>query len=432
MTLLSSIILPFQAGYENIITASAKPKELSVIKRTFEDNCYKYTLQSDSSLFSWQGRMSMFIKGITLCLPFIGHITSIALRRFSFPIFPEMPLDFAVKCSLKQKLEIAKWIYTNKPEGVNEATRLALAKILADDEEGLSLVINNIDQIGPIRDIELIRKIISKGIEPTQKIIEQNPEVLKQIKSHFAKQILQQDPTDHKFITTLLDSLSLNENLTKTVIKELILQTKKVKISHQMQAAIIHVLKNCADDSFIEQLLKDNDSNIALADILLSNEEGCNLVIANIVHINLLQNMAFSQKLFQKNPIPEQIKQHFAKQILQQDPIDHKFIIHLFDKLLNEPSQAEVIRELLRKMRSYTPSDQMQAAIAHTIIKKYPIGPNFLLSNISQFNHTQELADILVEMLAGKTYIANNIDKFNLLEEEKNSLLQKCITTVLV
>ena len=142
--------------------------------------------------------------------------------------------------------------------------------------------------------------------------------------------------------------------------------------------------------------------------------------------------MAFSKKLFQKNPIPEQVKQHFAEQILQQDPIDHKFIIHLFDKLLNEPSQAEVIGELLRQMRSSTPSDQMQAAIAHTIIKKYPRGPRVLLSNINQFNHTQELADILVEMLAGKTYIANNIDKFNLLEEEKNSLLQKCITTVLV
>lgn len=432
MTLSSSIILPFQAGYENVVTASGKPRELIAIKRIFEDNHYKYNLQSDNSLLSWQGRVSMLIKGIALCLPLIGHITSIALRSFSSSIFPEMPLDFAIKCSPKQKLEIAKLIYTTKLEATDDATRLALAKILANDEDGLNLVIDNIDQLDPIKDIKLTRKIISKGIEPTKKIIQQNPEILEQIKSHFAKQILQRNPTDCKFITTLFDSLNLNEDSAKKVIKEIILQAKEVKLSHQMQAAIIHVLNNRTTDDFIKQLLTDGAINIALADILLSSEKGCNLVIANISSIKLFQDTVFTRKLFQKNPIPREIKQHLAKQILETVPTDRGFIMHLFDDLqLNDPSQTEAIKELLRQIRSS--SDQMQVAIAHTIMERYSRGPEFLVRNIDLFNHTQALADILIEAAPGKAYIINNIDKFNLLEEQKISLLQKYgITSVLV
>ncbi|MEK7339965.1 MAG: hypothetical protein AABZ92_04535, partial [Verrucomicrobiota bacterium] len=327
---------------------------------------------------------------------------------------------------------IAKCIYADRPEVINEATRLALANILANDEDGLNLVIDNIDQLDPIKDIKLTRKIISKGIEPTKKIIQQNPEILEQIKSHFAKQILQRNPTDCKFITTLFDSLNLNEDSAKKVIKEIILQAKEVKLSHQMQAAIIHVLNNRTTDDFIKQLLTDGAINIALADILLSSEKGCNLVIANISSIKLFQDTVFTRKLFQKNPIPKEIKQHLAKQILEIVPTDRGFIIHIFDHLqLNANSQTEVIKELLYQMRSS--SDQMQIAIVHTIIERYSRGPAFLMSNIGLFNHTQELADILTKTSVGKTYIADNINKFNLSEEQKISLLQKYgITPVLV
>lgn len=238
----------------------------------------------------------MFAKGFALCLPFIGHITSIALRCFSSSIFPEMPLDFAIKCSYEQKLAIAKQIYTDKPEEVNEAARLALANILADDVEGLDLLVAHILYLD-----------LTTNKEFSLKIIQQKPEVLDQIKSpRFAKQILKKDPKNPKFIVDLFNSLNFNKATQEAVIKKII----------------------CQIDS--------------------------------------------------------------------------------------------------------STSGQMQIAIAHTIIEKHFRGPGFLLNNINQFNHTQELADLLLETSVGKTYIADNIDKFNLLEEQKNSLLQKCPTSVLV
>lgn len=333
MTLLNTIILPFQAGCENIITAIGKPRELSVIKCIFKDNHYQYNLQSDNSLFSWQGRVSMFSKGVTLCLPFIGHITCVALRYFSSSIFLEMPLDFAIKCSSEQKLEVAKWLYISKPERVSETIRLILAKILANDEQGLNLLAANILYLG-------LRTDVAFSIE----IIQKKSEVLGQISdSQFAEQVLG------------------------------LLQ----KASSEQKLAIATFIFAKPDDK---------------------------------------KAIDFTQKLFQINPIPEQIKQCFAKQILQQDSGDCEFIIKWFNSLnFNQTIQEEVIKELLCQMGSS--SEQMQVAIAHTIIEKCPSGPNFLLDNIVSFE---------------KAYIANNMNKFNLSEEQKNNLLEKCTTSVLV
>lgn len=747
MTLLNTIILPFQAGYENIITASSKPRELSVAKRVFENSHYQYKLQSDNSLFSWQGRVSMFVKGVILCLPFIGHITSIALRCFSSSIFPEMPLDFAIKCSPKEQLDIAKCFYTHKPKNVDEALRLTLAKILANDATGLDLLVVNISYLDlmtdtefslelirenpevlnqindnitfaqqlfrlekiaspedkstiaqkfadfPVKDIphlelmeneELALAIIRKNPEvlklinhsefrkilesselsafllqnlaktsaykfskkilnlsrnapPEDKltiakqfylhkpeicsswrlalakiladdeegldhlranlfyldlgknpkfsisivqgkpellneieshnpsffedltknfdrflplirfdneefalaIIQKKPEVLNEInlcdhevanrildllehftpeqklaaakqfyrdkpeidrpdrlalaeilaadkeglalllanlsylgleedtdfflefiqkkpkvlehiitnpqiseqifakitdqnlreivndniinflensKSHIAEQLLQKQAMDYRFIANWLDSLRSNEDLIKVFIRELILQTRKVEPSDQMKLAIIYALTTLTNNDFIEDLLKDKKINIHLANILLRDEDSRKLVIDNIQYLDLLQNTRFSQKLFQVNPIPEQIRDCFATQILQQDPTDREFIISLFDSLnFNSGTCVEIIDELLQKMDSS--SDQMQIAIAHTIKKRHPETSNFLLTKAASFTHTQEFKDFLVEIPGGQLYIKDNSSKFDLLDE---------------
>ncbi len=212
------------------------------------------------------------------------------------------------------------------------------------------------------------------------------------------------------------------------MIKELILQTKTSTLSHQMQAAIYHTALQYP--ILVQQLLINNDTNIALANVLLNNKNGVPLVIANIHQINLFQDTAFTHKIFQINPIPGQIKQHFVKQILKKDPADCKFIIHLFHSLnFNKATQEEIIKELLLQMKDST--DKMQVAIAHAVIEKHPRGPAFLANNVHLFTHTQKLGHLLVETAPGKTYVRNNITNFKISEEQKNSLLQKCITTIL-
>ncbi|MGL4540225.1 MAG: hypothetical protein ACRCU0_04535 [Candidatus Rhabdochlamydia sp.] len=406
--LLSFINLPFQAGYESI--QASKSKELFVVKRRiFEGNRYKYELQLNKGLCSLQHRVSMVTKGILLLLPFIGHITSVIMRLFSSTIFLEMPLDCTIKCSSKEKLEIAKFIYKDKLEMVNDATRMTLATILLDNEEGFHLVMTN----------------DPKGF---QKIIQQKPTYLEQIKIHLAKYILKKNPTDPNFIIHLFSSWNLPEDLQQKMIKELILQTKTSTLSHQMQAAIYHTALQYP--ILVQQLLINNDTNIALANVLLNNKNGVSLVIANIHQINLFQDTAFTHKIFQINPIPGQIKQHFVKQILKKDPADCKFIIHLFHSLnFNKATQEEIIKELLLQMKDST--DKMQVAIAHAVIEKHPRGPAFLANNVHLFTHTQKLGHLLVETAPGKTYVRNNITKFKISEEQKNSLLQKCITTIL-
>lgn len=403
---LNSISLPFQAGCERI--KASKTKELFVIKRIFENNRYKYELQLNKGLCSLQYRVSMITKGLLLLLPFIGHITSV-IMRFSSTIFLEMPLDYTIKCSSKEKLEVAKFIYKDKLEMLNDVTRMTLATILLDNEEGFQLVMEN----------------DSQGF---QKIIQQKPIYLEQVKTHLAKYILKKDPTDPNFIIHLFSSLNLDEDLQQKMIKELILQTKTSMLSHQMQAAIYYTALQYP--TLVQQLLINSDTNIALADILLSNENGVSLVIDNIHQINLFQDTVFTQKIFQINPIPGQIKQHFVKQILKKDPRDCKFIINLFHSLnFNKATQEEIIKELLLQMKDST--DKMQIAIAHTVVEKHSRGPAFLTNNVHLFTHTQELGYLLIETAPGKIYVRNNIIKFKISEEQKNSLLQKCITTIL-
>lgn len=403
--LLNSISLPFQAGYESI--KASKSKELFVIKRTFK--AHSYELQLDKKPCSLQCRVSLITKGILLLLPFIGHITIFTMRFFSSTIFLEMPLDCTIKCSSKEKLEIAKFIYRDKLERVNDTTRMTLATILLDNEEGLHLVMAN-------------------DLQGFQKIIQQKPDLLEQVKTHLAKFLLKKNPKDRDFIIHLFRSLNLDEDAQQKVIKELILQTKSSSLSHQMQAAIYHTA--LLYPAFIQQLLTDRAINIALANILLSNENSFPLVIDNIHQIDLFQDTVFTKKIFQINPIPKQLKQHFVQQILKKYSTDCTFIIRLFDDLhFNSATQIEFIKELLLQMKDTT--ENIQVAIAHTVMEKYPRGPVFFVENAHFFTHTQKIADLLEETAYGKLYIRNNITKFKISEEQKNSLLQKCITTIL-
>ena len=618
MALLNTILLPFQAGYENIITASGKPRELCVIKRIFENNHYRYDLQLDNSLFSQWGRVSIFAKGVALCLPVIGHITSIVLRCFSSSIFPDLPLDFAMKCSPKQKLHIAKCLYRDKPENVDQATRLTLAKILAADKEGLDILLanlcyldltidpvfslkiilenpkliyqhyhdvtfaqqlfrlekmassenkliiaqhfidlpidnilgldlmeneefalaiikNNPEALKLVSDSEFSQTILNllKNASPEDKlaiakqfylnqpeidqydrlalaeilaadkegldillanlsyldlmanpkfsmniiqekpelldeieryspdflkyltenfnycqfdneefalaIIQKKPEVLEYIKathpqvaeqifakitdldlqkilndnvtnllenskSHITKQLLLKEAMDYKFIADWLGCLSNNQDLTKAFIKELISQTREVVLSDQMKLAIIHALITLTNNDFIEDLLKDQDINTTLANILLRKEGYHKLVINNIEYLDLLQNTLFNQELFQINPIPERVKERFFTQMLEQDPADPEFIVNWFNVLnFNNITQQELIKYLFEKIGSY--SEQIEIAIAHVIMKKYPRGPKFLLDNIDKFDLSEEQRDNLLEKCTSSTSV---------------------------
>lgn len=412
MTYLSTwnsfITLPFKVGHENITTACMQ-KQLFVIKRTFKDHAYKYEPPLHITPLSLQCRVALFAKGVILCLPIIGHIVSLALHHFSSSIFPEMPLDLEMKCSYRQKLEIVKLIYTNKPENLSNSSCIALANTLISHEDNIKLFTDYISQINLLEDPSLTRELMQK-----------NPEAIEQIKNPLANQILNNDSTDNKFIVDLLDPLELNPVMSQEVIKELVLQTKNLSISQSMQRAIAHVV---LEYDVIKQLFSDNTLNIALAKILLIQEKNIQLVIDNISCINLLEDLSFTQILFQGVSTPKQITQHLAKQILEKQTANKNFIVNLFESInLNPTKQEEVIQAILHQMNSTDDSHQIQIAIALAIVKKYRRGPVILMANIDKFTHTEELYNLLSKTTQGQGYIKNNINKFEISEEKKNGL----------
>ena len=83
MILLNAIILPF-AG-ENIVTASAKPKELFIIKRLFEDNLYKSIYKHH--YFLGRAELVCLLKG----LPFVSHLLGILQVSLCVPSLPYLP-----------------------------------------------------------------------------------------------------------------------------------------------------------------------------------------------------------------------------------------------------------------------------------------------------------------------------------------------------
>ena len=171
-----------------------------------------------------------------------------------------------------------------------------------------------------------------------------------------------------------------------------------------MKLAIIHALITLTNNDFIEDLLKDQDINTTLANILLRKEGYHKLVINNIEYLDLLQNTLFNQELFQINPIPERVKERFFTQMLEQDPADPEFIVNWFNVLnFNNITQQELIKYLFEKIGSY--SEQIEIAIAHVIMKKYPRGPKFLLDNIDKFDLSEEQRDNLLEKCTSSTSV---------------------------